>query len=75
MRKILFVKDEDGLFDKDPKSAAGKRPVSGDTIELRARLFVEEKIEPTPRLVINLSGFAEGLLARRPDLAGRSRRC
>ena len=42
-------------------------PNQRDTIELRARLFVEEKIEPTPRLVINLSGFAEGLLARRPD--------
>ena len=44
-------------------------PNQRDTIELRARLFVEEKIEPTPRLVINLSGFAEGLLARRPDPA------
>ena len=44
-------------------------PNQRDTIELRARLFVEQKIEPTPRLVVNLSGFAEGLLARRPDPA------
>jgi hypothetical protein len=44
-------------------------PNQRDTIELRARLFVEETIEPTPRLEINLSGFAEGLLARRPHPA------
>jgi hypothetical protein len=41
-------------------------PNQQDTTELRARLFVEEKVEPSPRLVLTLSGFAEGLLSRRP---------
>ena len=36
------------------------------TTELRVRLFAEEKLEPDPRIRITLSGFAEGLLARRP---------
>jgi hypothetical protein len=35
------------------------------TGELRARVFAEEVLDPTPRLLISLSGFAEGLLARR----------
>jgi hypothetical protein len=49
-------------------------PNQSDTVELRARLFVEEKFEPTPRLAINLSGFAEGLVARRPEPADHDRR-
>jgi hypothetical protein len=40
-------------------------PNRQDTTELRARLFVEEKVEPSPRLVLTVSGFAEGLLSRR----------
>jgi hypothetical protein len=40
-------------------------PNREDTTELRARLFVEEKLEPSPRVVLTLSGFAEGLLSRR----------
>lgn len=40
-------------------------PNRNDTAELRARLFVEEKIEPSPRVRVTLSGFVEGLLARR----------
>ncbi len=40
-------------------------PNRQDTTELRARLFVEEKVEPSPRLVVTASGFAEGLLSRR----------
>ena len=41
-------------------------PNRADTGELRARIFAEEVLDPTPRLLITLSGFAEGLLARRP---------
>ena len=41
-------------------------PNREDTTELRVRLFAEEKLEPNPRVRITLSGFAEGLLARRP---------
>ena len=46
------------------------------TTELRVRLFAEEKLEPDPRIRITLSGFAEGLLAKRPtdpepDATGR----
>lgn len=41
-------------------------PNQRDATELRARLFVEEKVEPSPRLRLAISGFAEGLLSRRP---------
>jgi len=41
-----------------------------DTTELRARLFAEEKVEkqvgPSRRIRLTVSGFAEGLLSRRP---------
>jgi hypothetical protein len=41
-------------------------PNREDIVELRARLFVEEKIEPSSSVRLTLSGFAEGLVARRP---------
>jgi predicted RND superfamily exporter protein len=41
-------------------------PNRSDTLELRARAFAEEKLQPSPRLTITASGFAEGLLAHRP---------
>lgn len=41
-------------------------PNQRGTTELRARLFVEEKVEPSDRLRLTISGFAEGLLSRRP---------
>jgi hypothetical protein len=40
-------------------------PDKSRTAELRARVFAEEVIDPTPRWILTLSGFAEGLLARR----------
>ncbi len=44
-------------------------PNRHDTVELRGRLFVEEKIEkelePSTRVIVTASGFVEGLLARR----------
>ena len=51
-------------------------PNREDTTELRVRFFVEEKLEPSPSVRFTLSGFAEGLLARRaigpgPDRTGR----
>jgi uncharacterized protein len=42
-------------------------PNRDDTTELRARVFAEEKVTPSERVHITLSGFAEGLLARRPE--------
>jgi hypothetical protein len=51
-------------------------PNRQDTVELRGRLFVEEKfetrVEPSTRVVVTASGFVEGLLARRavPDSGG-----
>jgi hypothetical protein len=42
-------------------------PNREDTTELRARIFAEEKIEPSPAIRLTVSGFAEGLVARRPD--------
>ena len=47
-------------------------PNRGDTVELRGRVFAEEKINLSPRLHITASGFVEGLLARRP-VTGDSR--
>jgi hypothetical protein len=41
-------------------------PNRGDTTELRARLFAEQKIVLSERVSFTFSGFAEGLLARRP---------
>jgi hypothetical protein len=48
-------------------------PNRHDTAELRTRIFAEEVLGPSPKLLITLSGFAEGLLARRPiaPLLGR----
>ncbi len=40
-------------------------PNQHDTVELRGRVFAAERLEPSKRLAIDLSGFAEGLLARR----------
>jgi hypothetical protein len=42
-------------------------PNRQDTTELRARLFAEEKAEPSPRVRLTVSGFVEGLLSRRPS--------
>src|SRR4030095_240709 len=60
-------------------TAFAQTPVTGDvsvtsdflpnrdnTAELRARVFAEGVLDPTPWLVMTLSGFAEGLVARRP---------
>ncbi len=41
-------------------------PNRSNTGELRARVFAEQVFDPTPRLLMTASGFAEGLLARRP---------
>src|SRR3954464_4582099 len=40
-------------------------PNRGDTAELRTRVSPEEVLDPTPKLLFTMSGFAEGLLARR----------
>jgi hypothetical protein len=45
-------------------------PNRGDTAEVRTRLFVEEKLEPVAGARLTVSGFFEGLTARRPDPAG-----
>jgi predicted RND superfamily exporter protein len=42
-------------------------PNRDDTSELRSRVFVEQRIAPSERVGITVSGFVEGLLARRPD--------
>ena len=47
-------------------------PDRSDTTELRARAFVEEKLQPSRGLTITASGFVEGLVARRvPDSTGK----
>ena len=40
-------------------------PSRHNTAEVRARVFAEQVLDPTPKLLITMSGFAEGLLARR----------
>jgi hypothetical protein len=45
-------------------------PHRQDTVELRARVFAESRIEPSPRVRLTLAGFAEGLVARRPEPVG-----
>ena len=40
-------------------------PSQGNTAGARARVFAEQVVDPTPKLLITMSGFAEGLLARR----------
>jgi len=40
---------------------------NADATELRARIFAERKLTPSPALTINLGGFVEGLLADRDD--------
>lgn len=40
-------------------------PNRNDTVELRSRIFAEEVLNPTPKLLITVSGFVEGLVAKR----------
>jgi hypothetical protein len=40
-------------------------PARDNTAEIRARLFVEQVLDPTPRLLFTFSVFAEGLVASR----------
>jgi hypothetical protein len=49
----------------DVTVTADHLPNRNRTTELRARVFAEQVIDPTPRLLFTVSGFAEGLLARR----------
>ncbi len=49
-------------------------PTASGAHELRARLFAEQKLRPADHIRITVSGFAEGLLARRPlDEGGETR--
>jgi hypothetical protein len=49
-------------------------PSREDSAEIRARIFAEEKLTPSPRVELTLSGFAEGVLGRRlPDPSSLSR--
>jgi Protein of unknown function (DUF1302) len=41
-------------------------PNRDDTVELRPRVFAEEKIEPSSTTRLTFAGFAEALVARRP---------
>jgi hypothetical protein len=46
-------------------------PTRDSTAEIRARLFVEQVLDPTPKLLFIFSGFAEGLVARRAPVDDR----
>ena len=61
-----------------PAIAAAQTPPSGfvsvfgdylpnrdNTVELRGRIFAEEVLDPTPKLLITASAFVEGLVAKR----------
>jgi predicted RND superfamily exporter protein len=45
-------------------------PNRSDTLELRARAFAEERVDLSSRARLTVSGYVEGLLARRPPTAG-----
>lgn len=73
MNKLLIA-----LLCLAPSVAAAQTPPSGyvsvfgdylpnrnDTAELRSRIFAEEVLDPTPKLLITVSGFVEGLIAKR----------
>ena len=45
-------------------------PNRSDTAELRGRVFAEGRVEPSEHVRLTVSGFAEGLLAKRPAVAG-----
>jgi len=49
----------------DVSVTADYLPNRAHTGELRGRVFAETLVDPTPKLLFTLSGFAEGLLARR----------
>ena len=55
----------------DVTVSADYLPNAGRAVELRTRLFAESSLNPTPGLVVNLSGFIEGLAARREASARR----
>jgi hypothetical protein len=42
-------------------------PNAGDTLEMRARLFVERQVDAAPNVRFSFSGWAEGLIADRAD--------
>ena len=48
-------------------------PSRDNTAEIRARLFVEQVLDPTPRLLFIFSGSAEGLVAKVRDVLAGSR--
>jgi Protein of unknown function (DUF1302) len=59
-----------GLLDGHVSLTTDYFPNVDETVELRARLFVERQVDAGPNLRLLLSGWAEGLLADRPGTGG-----
>jgi hypothetical protein len=55
------------LLDGHVSIGADYLPNVGDTLEMRARLFVERKVDAGPNVRFSFSGWAEGLVADRAD--------
>lgn len=55
------------LVDGHVSIGADFLPNVGDTLEMRARLFVERQVDAGPHLRFSFSGWAEGLIADRAD--------
>jgi hypothetical protein len=55
------------LVDGHASISADYLPDVGDTLEMRARLFVERQVDAGPNLRFSFSGWAEGLVADRAD--------
>jgi hypothetical protein len=78
MAASAFAQQRPDVVDGHVSIGADYLPNIGDTLEIRARLFVERQVDAGPNLRFSFSGWAEGLIADRadsfrPELSGGSR--
>ena len=67
MPSSVFAAAASDLVDGHVSIGADYLPNVGDTLELRARLFVERQVDAGPNVRFSFSGWAEGLIADRAD--------
>ena len=62
-----FAQQSRDLVDGNATIGVDYLPNVGDTLEMRARLFVERQVDAGPNLRFSFSGWTEGLVADRAD--------
>ena len=67
MASSAFAQQRPDVVDGHVSIGADYLPNVGDTLEMRARLFVERQVDAGPNLRFSFSGWAEGLIADRAD--------